>query len=123
MAGHESLIHCRVAAVPGGHRVTVTGEVDMQTAPRLIEALLQFANGSVTVDLTNVTFLDSAGLHALECAHQQIRRRNARLVVDAVSTQARRTLELTGLATLPPFDTASTDHEPIHIHETDAPTP
>jgi hypothetical protein len=68
-------MHCRVAAVPGGHHVTVTGEIDMQTAPQLAETLLQFANGAVTVDLRNVTFMDSSGVHALLQAHTHITQR------------------------------------------------
>src|SRR4051794_41985690 len=48
--------------------VTVTGEVDVETAPRLRSALLSTADQPalmVVVDLRDVTFLDSTGLGVL----------------------------------------------------------
>jgi anti-sigma B factor antagonist len=47
--------------------LVVAGEVDMASAPRLRAALsgLATAGGRVTVDLTAVSFLDSAGIAAL----------------------------------------------------------
>jgi anti-anti-sigma factor len=47
--------------------VTVTGEIDMETAPVLREALAEAAAapGPLVVDLSAVTFLDSAGVAAL----------------------------------------------------------
>ncbi len=47
--------------------VTVTGEIDMETAPALREALATAAAapGPLVVDLSAVTFLDSAGVAAL----------------------------------------------------------
>jgi anti-sigma B factor antagonist len=47
--------------------LVVAGEVDMASAPRLRAALshLAAASGPLTVDLTGVSFLDSAGIAAL----------------------------------------------------------
>jgi len=92
-------MRCRVSAVPGGHLVTIAGEVDMATAPTLAETLVQFANGSVTVDLGDVTFIDSSGLSALLAAERHIRRRQGRLFVQGVNPITRKLFELTGLDT------------------------
>ncbi|MGQ0465236.1 MAG: STAS domain-containing protein [Sporichthyaceae bacterium] len=54
------------AHVDGGD-VTVSGEVDLATAPRLRTALEEAAGagGRITVDLRAVRYLDSAGMAAL----------------------------------------------------------
>jgi anti-sigma B factor antagonist len=82
--------------------VTVVGEVDSSTAPGLrdclLAALARPGVASVEVDLSAVTFLDSAGLSALATAHRaaltadrvlRIRCGTARAVV--------RPLQITGL--------------------------
>ena len=90
-------LRCIVTAIETGHLVSVVGEVDLATAPQLAESLVQFANGDVTVDLTQVTFLDSTGLHALVTAHEHLERRAARLRVTGASTAVLRVLEISGL--------------------------
>jgi anti-anti-sigma factor len=90
-------MQCRVSALNGGHLVAVAGEVDMATAPRLAETLVQFANGSVTVDLSNVTFIDSSGLHALIAAQRHIERRHSRLIMQGVTSNIRQLFEISGL--------------------------
>lgn len=96
----SDLIECRVEAVEGGHLVTVAGEVDLGTAPRLAEVLAQFTTGSVMVDLTDVTFLDSSGLNALVAAHRHIERRHETLTILGADDAVRRLFELTSLDTV-----------------------
>ena len=85
-----------------GCSVTVVGEVDSTTAPGLRECLLAAlerpGSAPVEVDLSGVTFLDSAGLSALATAHRaavsadrvfRVRCGTARAVV--------RPLQITGL--------------------------
>jgi anti-sigma B factor antagonist len=68
--------------------VTVTGEVDMLTAPRLREAVRAALDDpharEVVIDLTPVTFLSSSGLAALVQAKHDAARRGepVRVVVD-----------------------------------------
>jgi anti-sigma B factor antagonist len=82
--------------------VTVHGEVDSSTGPGLRECLLEVLDRpgttAVEVDLSHVTFLDSAGLSALATAHRaavatgrvlRVRCGTARAVV--------RPLQITGL--------------------------
>jgi anti-sigma B factor antagonist len=51
----------------GGTVVTVTGELDVATAPDLARALAD-ADGQVTVDLSATTFADPAALRVLLAA-------------------------------------------------------
>lgn len=45
--------------------VTVTGEVDMSTAPALFQAATPDRMTGATIDLRAVTFFDSAAIHTL----------------------------------------------------------
>ena len=67
-------IDVQLATSARGCSVTVHGEVDSTTAPGLrdclIEALSRPGSGPVELDLSRVTFLDSAGLSALAAAHR-----------------------------------------------------
>src|SRR4051794_40601086 len=83
--------------VDGGHRVTVSGEVDMATAPQLAEYLVQFAGGDVHVDLSAVTFLDSSGLSALVASQKRIERSGGQLVIHGTSPLVDHVIEVTGL--------------------------
>jgi len=57
----------QIATTPGSDRyvLTVSGEVDLATSPDLdaaIIAALDSGAGSIVVDLTEVSFMDSSGL-------------------------------------------------------------
>jgi anti-sigma B factor antagonist len=93
-------MQCRVSAAINGHLVEVFGEVDMATAPKLKDVLVQFANGDVTVVLTGVTLIDSSGLHAIVAAQRHIEQRRNRLTVQAVPPRIRRLFEIAGLDAL-----------------------
>jgi anti-sigma B factor antagonist len=83
-----------------GGRVTVTGEVDCSTAPELtdcLESLLAATPAEVVVDLAEVTFLDSAGLHALVTAHARARELGVRLRVLVATRAVERPIQVTGL--------------------------
>ncbi len=84
--------------------VTVTGEVDIHTAPRLGDALGELIEEasphSLVVDLTGVEFLDSSGVNVLLRTHRRVG--DLRVVA---SPAVRRPLEITGLtATMNIFD-------------------
>lgn len=57
------------AVTHDGPLVTVTGEVDLATAPQLVQALAEASastgGGPLKVDLTEVAYLDSAAMAAL----------------------------------------------------------
>lgn len=79
-----------------GDRVTVvvTGEVDMSTADAMFEAATPDHVKAATLDLTQVTFFDSAAIHTLIRLNEQF---PGALTVIA-SPQVRRVLDISGLS-------------------------
>jgi anti-anti-sigma factor len=77
--------------------VRVTGEVDMSTADRMYRAAITGGAGAARLDLTDVTFFDSAAIHALIRVAE--RYPNALEVIP--SPQVRRVLDIAGLGGQP----------------------
>jgi anti-sigma B factor antagonist len=78
--------------------VTVRGDLDCATAPRLRAALegLYEAGRTVLIDLSATDFMDCAGVGLLVVAHRRLRDLGGDLVLDSPSAPVRRVLELTG---------------------------
>ncbi|MFD0263979.1 STAS domain-containing protein [Kitasatospora indigofera] len=79
--------------------VWARGDIDLDTAPALhrrLEAALR-EHRDVVLDLSQVTFMDCAGLGTLLDARGQADRHGGRLVLRAVGTDVLRLLRLTGL--------------------------
>src|SRR5215207_1290717 len=85
--------------VGGEACVAVAGEVDVDTAPRMRDALLEaIAEGeAVFVDLGSVTFMDSVGLSALIVARHAADARGLPLRLRNVPPRVLKLLTLTGL--------------------------
>jgi anti-sigma B factor antagonist len=80
--------------------VCAAGEIDSTTAPLLsqhVTALLDDDVRELTVDLRQVTFLDSAGLCVLATTHRRAAREDVRMRVLAGSRAVVRPLQITGL--------------------------
>ncbi len=80
--------------------LTVTGEVDMTTAPELLRSIELVSDRSdrVVVDLSAVTFLDSSGLNALLTGQRVLEGRGIGLrVVTPEDNPVRRVFEITQL--------------------------
>lgn len=98
----RSVLSIETRQVEGTVVVDVAGEVDLDTAPRLREAVavaLDEVDGGVCVlDLADVSYLDSAGLTALVDASREARSRqeSLRIVVDS-NRPVIRPIEITGL--------------------------
>jgi anti-anti-sigma factor len=91
--GARTTWHGRVAVT------TVSGDLDMLTAPRLTESMDSAIAANPTalvVDLSRVTFLASAGMDVLFVAHRRITP-SARFAIVADGRATRRPLELMGL--------------------------
>lgn len=73
--------------------VTVCGEVDMGNAGQLVDAI-ELA-GSAVIDLSGVTFIDSAGLHGLLRAQEAVRERGDGMILRGPSEAVLRVLERT----------------------------
>ncbi|WP_158548665.1 STAS domain-containing protein [Blastococcus sp. TF02A-26] len=83
-----------------GGRITAVGEIDCSTAPRLatcLDSVLAAAPAEVVVDLSQVTFLDSAGLHTLVTAHGRATGLGVRLRVLVATRAVLRPIQVTGL--------------------------
>jgi anti-anti-sigma factor len=86
--------------VPGFRLV---GELDLASAPTLTDALGELeTNGSIVLDLQELTFIDSSGIHAI---FTQALAREGQLVLANPSAEIVRTLEIMGIA----------DHPQLHV--------
>jgi anti-sigma B factor antagonist len=80
--------------------LSVEGELDIATAPRLIAALndtIANAVRSVVVDLSLVAFMDSTGLALLINAHRRLTRRSKGFAVVCPAGPLRRVFEITDM--------------------------
>jgi anti-anti-sigma factor len=76
--------------------VTVRGEIDMDNAGQLVDAITPVA-GTAVVDLSGVKFIDSTGLQELLRAQKAARERGDDLILRHPSKAVHRLLELTNL--------------------------
>jgi anti-sigma B factor antagonist len=95
--------------------LALSGELDLANAGTL-EAHLKRAesdgNEVVTVDLTELAFIDSTGIAVLVAAHHRLAGRGCRLeLVPSKATEVKRVLSITGLDTELSF-TADPDGAP-----------
>jgi anti-sigma B factor antagonist len=78
----------------------VTGEVDLHTAPRLRQQLVDLMDDGkleLVVDLTPTEFLDSTGIGTLVAILKSVRTRGGDLALVCPAGHIRRVLELVGL--------------------------
>jgi len=83
--------------------LSVFGELDMTTAPLLLETvgIALDGEGTVVLDLAGMTFIDSQGIKVLVEANKRAQLdRVRRVVLRSPQPQARKVLEMTGLAKL-----------------------
>jgi anti-sigma B factor antagonist len=95
----DDLLRVELSEPAPNARVTAAGEVDSSSAPLLreqLDALFEGPLSEVVIDLTGVTFLDSAGLCVLAAAHRRAGS-DVRLRVLASSRAVIRPLQITGL--------------------------
>jgi anti-sigma B factor antagonist len=91
-----------LAITVNGSTVSLAGAVDEQTSPSLraeLVALITTAGPGteLTVDLTEVSFVDSSGLAVLIGAHKLAVSGEVRLVLTGLPRHVARTLQITGL--------------------------
>jgi anti-sigma B factor antagonist len=96
----SELVTIDVSGAGSVQTLTAVGEIDSTSAPVLrqhLDALLDEGVDELTVDLRQVSFLDSAGLCALATAHRRAVRQNVRMRVLASSRAVIRPMQITGL--------------------------
>lgn len=88
--------------------LSVAGEVDLATAPRLREALTSLVTEGhlrVVVDLTGTEFLDSTGLGALVTGLKRVRAKGGEMRVVCTNERVAKVFEITSLdRVLPLFE-------------------
>jgi anti-anti-sigma factor len=87
-----------IAERQSGDDVTVLslrGELDIAATPRLREHVDEVAAGSLVIDFSEATFIDSAVLKELLRARAELAARDVRLMLAAVPPPIRRLLDLT----------------------------
>ncbi len=83
---------------PGMRVISVLGDVDLATAPKLEEQLLdatQDETGGVIVDLTGCSFLDTSGLAALLATRDRLEGSNRSLGLVLSNPSVMRIFEMT----------------------------
>ena len=92
-----------VDATVDGSKATVAirGELDVYTAPKLrgrLHELLDEGVSEITLDLADLSFIDSSGLGVIVGALKRLRERDGNLVLRAPSRSTSKVLEITGLS-------------------------
>jgi anti-sigma B factor antagonist len=88
------------ASAAEAQTIVLAGEADLLGAPKIEAALEDASAGSpelIVIDLRNLTFIDSTGLHALFAGHQLCRARGHELRVIPGPANVQRVFELTGM--------------------------
>ena len=102
--------HVAVQRSPGCAVVSVSGELDIATAPQLTEALAEaaaMAGERVVVNLLETSFIDSTGLTTLFRAHKDSNGNGFAIVCGPDNVEIRRVIDLMG------FDEVFTIHESL----------
>jgi anti-sigma B factor antagonist len=89
-----------VTTVPKAQTIVLTGEADLLGAPNVEAVLKDAAAGEpelIVIDLRNLTFIDSSGLHALITGHELCRARGHELRIVPGPENVQRLFELTGM--------------------------
>jgi len=88
-----------VSDLRGARTLMVHGELDIATAPELVQMLnrLRLRGHAVTLDLAEVTFMDSTGLTTLMDAHVQSTQNGWSFNVRRSSPAVKRVFELAGV--------------------------
>jgi anti-anti-sigma factor len=94
----------------GGHRLALSGELDLAAAYDLETALSRVcgSGGQIELDLRGVTFMDSMGMRSLLTARDMCSEHGSELSVIAGEGQ-RKMLEVTGLIEALPLQGADSE--------------
>jgi anti-sigma B factor antagonist len=85
----------------GNYHMAVEGDIDLAIAPRLEKDLLhaiRVGTGDVVIDFTDVTFLDSSGVHVLINAAAALVDQGRELRLHGLRSTVRLAIDVLGLA-------------------------
>jgi anti-sigma B factor antagonist len=94
-----NLVVKELPETPIGPSLAIEGEIDVYTAPQLREKLLPLCatEQTVSVDLSQVKYIDSTGLGVLIGAYKAQRSAGGKLVLSGINARLRRLFRITGL--------------------------
>ncbi len=98
MAGPEWSLTHELRGI-GDHLVTITGELDISTAPALRDFVTAL-DGDVEIDCAGLSFIDSTGLGELLRFFNRQQDRNRTMRLRRVSSSCYKLFEITGLLDL-----------------------
>ena len=92
-------MNCEIRNEGDAAIVVLSGDVDLESSPRVRNALLDCVGmkRTVVVDMQAVSYIDSSGVASLVEAFQSARKSNTRFMLACVSDAALRVLELARL--------------------------
>ncbi len=93
-------LKCDISEQQGTAVVALEGEIDVYTAPRLQDQLLDLSKvgrNRVVVDLEGVSFLDSNGLGVIVTGLKQFRSAGGDMALVCTRPQVRKVFEITSL--------------------------
>lgn len=98
--------------------ISLSGELDMVSAPEVRNELIALASvvhaSEIVVDLSEVTFTDSAGLKPLIATQNLLHRREKKLRLRGVPRSAAHLIRAAGLGdSLNVLDISARDHRPM----------
>jgi len=107
------MINVLISSEAGVTRAEVQGSIDGQTAPMVREELQPVIESAqkLILDLTQVSYLSSAGLRLLLLLYREFTAKNGKLVMVGVSPDIRAVMSHTGFLSF--FDLADTHQEAL----------
>jgi anti-sigma B factor antagonist len=91
------------AEINGESVVTLTGELDMATAPDLaavLDSVVKGGPGDVIIDLSALSFIDSSGIAVLVTGQQELIQQERRLSLRGARPHPMKVFEIAGLVEL-----------------------
>ena len=98
----EELLESEIRRVGTHALVILAGEIDVSTVGELYEELADLTRAGVchvSLNVAEVTFVDSTGLSLFVSEHKRVESMNGELIIFSPPQQMRRVLEITGLET------------------------
>ena len=92
--------------IDGAALLTLRGEIDVYTAPRLRQAIIDLVDGGadrIVVDMEKVDFLDSTGLGVLVGGLKRVRMKDGSLSIVTTQDKILKIFDITGLSKVFPI--------------------
>lgn len=114
-------LHSTQRYLDGAVVLSISGEVDLANASSLraqLKAAIETRKHLIVVDLKDLRYIDSCGIHALLDTHHAVARNGCSIALAAVPSMVQRIFKIVGLAQMiPVFPTVETAVESLRRGE------